>query len=106
VFVPEQVPQAKRPPQPSATVPQLAPAAAQVVGLQPQTFVVPPPPQVWPVPEHVPHESVPPHPSATEPQFLPRVAHVPEHTQRFEPLQVYPLLHAWPLLQSQPAVPQ
>src|SRR5438034_7742454 len=42
-----QVPQASRPPHPSARDPQLAPCAAHVVGVQPQTFAVPPPPQVW-----------------------------------------------------------
>jgi hypothetical protein len=36
------------PPQPSPAVPQVKPSAAQVVGVHmlPQTFAVPPPPQV------------------------------------------------------------
>jgi hypothetical protein len=41
----------------------------------PQTFVVPPPPQVLP-PEQVPQFNVPPQPSGMLSQFLPCAAHV------------------------------
>src|SRR5438067_9612800 len=71
------VPQESVPPQPFDTDPQLAPAAAQVVGVHPppQTFAVPPPPQVCGV-MHVPQESVPPQPFEIEPQFFPWAAQV------------------------------
>jgi hypothetical protein len=39
--------QSSIPPQPSEIVPQVAPCAAQVVGVQPHTIGFPPPPQVW-----------------------------------------------------------
>jgi hypothetical protein len=39
-------PQLTMPPQPSGTVPQLSPAGQLVIGVQPQTFAVPPPPHV------------------------------------------------------------
>ena len=44
-----QVPQVCSPPQPFGTVPQALPehAVALTDGVQPQTFAVPPPPQVW-----------------------------------------------------------
>jgi hypothetical protein len=49
VSVELQVPQFKRPPQPSATGPQVAPTDAHVRGMQlslpPHTLGVPPPPQ-------------------------------------------------------------
>jgi hypothetical protein len=52
------VPQWRSPPQPSATGPQLAPADAQVFGVQwsfpPHTFGVPPPPQ-YSGEVHAPH---------------------------------------------------
>jgi hypothetical protein len=58
VLVPLQVPHSSVPPQPSAIVPQLAPASAQVVGVQtPHSFGMPPPPHVSGV-EQVPHWSV------------------------------------------------
>jgi hypothetical protein len=38
-------------PQPSEIWPQFLPCAPQVVGVQPHTFAVPPPPHVW-LPEH------------------------------------------------------
>jgi hypothetical protein len=41
-----QAPQFRRPPQASLIVPQFLPCAAHVVGTHPQTFAVPPPPQV------------------------------------------------------------
>ncbi|HZJ56303.1 MAG TPA: hypothetical protein VFD38_19330 [Myxococcaceae bacterium] len=54
-------------------VPQFLPWAAQVVGVQlpvPQTFEVPPPPQVSPAPQ-LPQLTLPPQPSGTLPQFWP-----------------------------------
>jgi hypothetical protein len=45
------------------------------MGVQPQTFAVPPPPQVAGS-AHEPQLSVAPHPSASMPQFLPCAAHV------------------------------
>jgi hypothetical protein len=62
--------------QPSETDPQLSPSAVQVVAthvLAPQTFALPPPPQL-PV-EHVPQSSVPPQPSGIVPQFRPSAVH-------------------------------
>ena len=56
------MPQLRVPPQPSATEPQFLPSAAQLVGVQPQTLAVPPPPQVWGE-VHVPQLRVPPQPS-------------------------------------------
>lgn len=47
-------------PHPFATVPQFFPSAAHVVGVQPHTFVVPPPPHVCGA-LHVPQFNVPPH---------------------------------------------
>ena len=70
VVVVGQGPQSSVPPQPSAIIPQVAPAAAQVVGVQPQTFGVPPPPQVSGAVQ-VPQLTVPPQPSDTEPQLSP-----------------------------------
>src|SRR5690348_7204414 len=76
-----QVPQfARRPPQPSPSGPQVAPACAQVRGTHaatpPHLLGVPPPPQIW-VPVHVPQLGVsPPHPSATGPHVAPTDAHV------------------------------
>jgi hypothetical protein len=56
--------------------PQFLPWAAHVVGVQPQTFAVPPPPQVCPVPEQGPQAKELPQPSGIEPQFLPWAWHV------------------------------
>jgi hypothetical protein len=70
-----QVPQVRSPPQPSEIAPHVAPCASQVVGVQPQTLSVPPPPQLWGA-EHVPQFSVPPQPSEISPQFRPRAAQV------------------------------
>jgi hypothetical protein len=67
-------PQFNVPPHPSGTEPQLAPAAAHVVGTQ-HTFGTPPAPQAWPA-GHEPQSSVPPHPSGTVPQLTPRSPHV------------------------------
>ena len=50
--------------------PQFFPCAAHVVGVQPHTFGVPPPPHVC-GDVHVPQLSVPPQPLLTDPQFLP-----------------------------------
>src|SRR5438874_1751036 len=66
------------PPQPSPMGPQLAPAAAQVRGVQaggPHTLGVPPPPQVSGA-VHMPQSSTPPQPSPTGPQLAPASAHV------------------------------
>jgi hypothetical protein len=49
--------------------------SAHVSGVQPQTFGVPPPPQVS-SPVQVPQSRVPPQPSEMVPQFLPCAAHV------------------------------
>jgi hypothetical protein len=68
------VPQFRVPPQPSAIDPQFAPWAAQVVGVQPQTFAVPPPPHVCGA-EQLPQLSVCPQPSEIVPQFFPCAAH-------------------------------
>ena len=62
------MPQLTVPPQPSPMKPQFAPSLVHVFGLQlpvPQTFGVPPPPQVPVV--HVPQFTVPPQPSAMAP---------------------------------------
>ena len=70
------------PPQPLEMVPQFLPCAAQVVGVQPQTFKGPPPPHEFGRVQE-PHCSVPPQPSSTAPQFLPsdaQVALVQPHT--------------------------
>ena len=58
------------PPQPFETEPQFLPEQAVVcdVGVQPQTFAAPPPPQVW-GDVHVPQTCMPPQPSGTEPHF-------------------------------------
>ena len=66
-----QLPQLRVPPQPSETLPQVLPKAAQVVGVQapvPQTLEVPPPPQVCGL-GHEPQLRVPPQPSDALPQF-------------------------------------
>src|SRR5207249_3618232 len=73
-----QVPQLSVPPQPSETVPQSAPWAAQVVGVQapvPQTLGVPPPPQVCGAVQ-LPQLKVPPQPSGAVPQLFPSCAQV------------------------------
>jgi hypothetical protein len=46
VSVPMQVPQANMPPHASLMFPQFFPCAIQLVGVQPQTLLVPLPPQV------------------------------------------------------------
>ncbi len=78
---PWQVPQSMVLPQPSLTGPQPAPSSAQVFGVQastppsgiPQTFGIPPPPQVSGT-VHVPQSSVPPQQSEAMPQSKPRSA--------------------------------
>ncbi len=74
-----QVPHIKRPPQPSLTGPQFAPADAQVRGTHapapPQRPGMPPPPQVCGATQ-VPHIRSPPHPSLTGPQSAPASAQV------------------------------
>jgi hypothetical protein len=62
-------------PQPFEIVPQFLPCAAHVVGVQPHTFAVPPPPHVLGN-VHEPQLGVPPQPSEIVPQFLPCAAHV------------------------------
>jgi hypothetical protein len=67
------VPQFTVPPQPSEIGPHSAPTLEQVRGVQegtPQTFGVPPPPQMAGEVQ-VPQVSVPPQPSAITPQFAP-----------------------------------
>jgi len=64
------------PPQPLGIDPQLASCAAQVVGVQPQTFGLPPPPQVLGAMQ-VPQLSVSPQsPSGIVPQFAPAAVQV------------------------------
>jgi hypothetical protein len=58
------------PPQPFGLVPQFSPAGQLVAGVQPQTFVAPPPPHVW-GPVQVPQLRVPPQPSELVPQLAP-----------------------------------
>src|SRR5262249_30226786 len=62
-----QVPQLSVPPQPSAILPQNAPAATHVVGAHPHPFGVPPPPHVCGAVQ-VPQFSVPPQLSLIVPQ--------------------------------------
>jgi len=69
------MPQFGVPPQPSAMVPQFFICPAHVIGVQPHTFAVPPPPQVCGVMQ-VPQVNVPPQPFGIVPQFLPAAAHV------------------------------
>jgi hypothetical protein len=57
------------PPHLSWIVPQFLFSAAHVVGVQPQTFAVAPPPHVSGGTQ-VPHSNVPPHLSLTVPQFF------------------------------------
>lgn len=66
-------PQSSVCPQPSEIVPQLAPRAAQVVGVQPHWFTTPPPPQVSGS-VHSPHERMAPQPSEMRPQRAPKRA--------------------------------
>ena len=73
--VPGQVPQLKLLPHPLGITPQFEPWAAQVVGVQPQTLVVPPPPHVWGE-THGPQFSCEPQPFDMVPQFLPCAAQV------------------------------
>jgi hypothetical protein len=56
-------------------VPQFAPWALHVVGVQPQTFAVPPPPHVFGAAQ-APQLSVWPQPSEIVPQFFPCAAQV------------------------------
>ena len=66
------MPQLSTLPQPSPIWPQLAPAPAQVMGVQalPQWLAVPPPPQIC-GDVQVPQVMEPPQPSGTEPQLSP-----------------------------------
>src|SRR5689334_17888614 len=73
-------PQTTEPPQPSAMDPQSIPTGHWVIGVHaglPQTFCVPPPPQISPAFGHVePQSRIPPQPSASLPQFTFAVWHV------------------------------
>jgi hypothetical protein len=54
----------------------------------PQTFAVPPPPQLWGA-AHVPQFTVPPHPSGTKPQLSPAGQNVDGTQEQVpDPLQV------------------
>ena len=64
-------PQLTVPPQPLGTVPQLSPAGQVVIGVQPQTLGVPPPPQLCGAVQAGPQVSVPPQPSERVPQLAP-----------------------------------
>ena len=88
--------QSRVPPQPSETWPH--PANVQVAGVHPQTFGVPPPPQVS-NPVHVPQSSVPPQPSEIVPQFLPCAAQV-VGVQQAPPKQTVPASQQVPLQQG------
>ena len=76
VLLGEQVPQETVPPQPSDTEPQTRVPHPEEVGVQPHTFVVPPPPQVWGDTQLL--GQVPPHPLL--PPHLPEQAGVQPHT--------------------------
>ncbi len=65
----EHVPQTSVPPQPLGIVPQSSPAGHVARGVHPQTFGVPPPPQVCPVGHDMPQLSVPPQPFEIAPQL-------------------------------------
>ena len=65
------MPQLTVPPHPLETVPQLSPAGQVVAAVQPQTFGVPPPPQVSGAVHAGPQDTVPPHPLDTVPQSSP-----------------------------------
>ena len=70
-----QPPQSSVWPQPSGIDPQLTPAAAHVLGAQPQTLAVPPPPQICGAAQD-PQSSVAPQPSEMTPQPARLAAHV------------------------------
>jgi hypothetical protein len=72
---PRHVPQKTVPPHSSDIVPQLAPRAAQVVGVHPQRFGTPLPPQVSGAAQE-PHASVPPQRSEMVPHSTPIWAQV------------------------------
>jgi hypothetical protein len=79
VAVPLHEPQFRRWPQPSATIPQVAPIVAHVLGthcdVPPQVLGTPPPPHVWD-PEHDPQSRTWPQPSPAWPQWTPSDVHV------------------------------
>jgi hypothetical protein len=64
-------PQVTDPPQPLEMVPQLAPPSQPVIGVQPQTLAVPPPPQVCGSVHAGPQLTWPPQLSETVPQLSP-----------------------------------
>jgi hypothetical protein len=82
------VPQEMVPPQPSDPVPQVCPPVHAVEGVQPQTFGVPPPPQVC-GDLQLPQLSVPPQPLEMVPQVACCAAQVVG-------VQQVPLLQTWP----------
>jgi hypothetical protein len=90
-WVASQVPQVSVPPQPSETVPQVAPCAAHVVGVQPHWPGVPPPPQVWGAGQ-VPQSTVPPQPSGAVPQVCPG-GQLVAGVQQAPPTKTVPLGH-------------
>jgi hypothetical protein len=63
------MPQFNAPPQPSAIEPQVAPSAAQVVGVQVGVLQMPPDWQIWPLGQLL-QSMVPPQPFAIMPQRL------------------------------------
>lgn len=91
-----QDPQVSRPPHPSATVPQSAPAVAHVFRLQGAAT------HLWASPHskpsgQLPHESVPPQPSSSVPHDHPSAAHVvASHATHSAPASS----HFWPASQQ------
>jgi hypothetical protein len=104
------------PPQPSATGPQLAPAWAQVLGVQgmpPHTLGLPPPPQVWGAVQS-PQLMMPPQPSPMGPQLALTSAQVTGVVQvgasgaasLKRPPSSSPLLELLELVKTLPPVPE
>jgi hypothetical protein len=86
-------PQSSIAPQPSGIDPQVAPWAVQVVGVQPQTLAMPPPPHVCGAVQ-VPQLSMPPQPSEMLPQVAP-------WAEQVVGVQQEPLKQVWPVGQPQ-----
>jgi hypothetical protein len=90
-------PQLTKPPHPFECEPQRK--SSQVSGVHPQTFGVPPPPQVWLMGQEPPQEMFVPQPFGTEPQLSPagQFLTVGVHPQTFAvppPPHVFEPLHA------------
>src|SRR2546425_806065 len=110
-----QVPQLSVPPQPSGTEPQPKPCEAQVIGLQPHTPTVPPPPQMFGAVQ-VPQSIVPQQLSEKTPQLYPCAEHVsglqlPDGRTAYQPspswsggVKTSPLAMATPRLAKCPTV--